>query len=181
MIMVSSVTVAIVCSVAHYCESVRTMWGRPVSGKHMASDYKHTHTMFSTGYWQYPGLCVPPSAVPHLFRGWVFSYRTSDLSLGGAWTPLPGCEAGIWQAGAGVAVDTTGDGSVYVAMGNGLVPDPVSGGGYGNAVMRLSSGDLRVLDYFVPYNTVGEWMVTRVTMHACTLVLESTRWHDVKQ
>lgn len=114
--------------------------------------------------------CLP---LLHLFRGWVFSYRTSDLSLGGAWTPLPGCEAGIWQAGAGVAVDSTGDGSVYVALGNGLAPDPVSGGGYSNAVMRLSSGDLKVLDYFVPYNTAGGCMMAPgAVAHTRGVVLE---------
>jgi len=107
-------------------------------------------------------------------RGWVFSYSTADLSLQGAWTPLPGCEAGIWHAGAGVAVDTAGDGGLYVALGNGLLPNPTYGGGFSNGIVKLSSGSLRVVDYFLPYNNAGKqspWTqpyVTQMIWERCT-------------
>jgi hypothetical protein len=44
---------------------------------------------------------------------------------------------------------------VYVSMGNGA-GQTAYGPGYGNAIVRLSSGDLRVLDFFIPWNTKGK-------------------------
>jgi hypothetical protein len=95
------------------------------------------------------------------YTAWVIAYnqftlkRTSVLNL----TPN-GHEASMWQAGAGPAADAGGN--IYFLLANGTFDTNLNGAGfpsqgdYGNAFMKLSSGNLAVADYFTMFDTVSE-------------------------
>ena len=73
-----------------------------------------------------------------------------------------GQEGGIWQAGAGPAVDAAGN--LYVLIGNGSVDSTLNAGGfpakgdYGNGFVKLSTtgGVVAVADYFIMSNAASE-------------------------
>jgi hypothetical protein len=94
------------------------------------------------------------------YTGWVIAYnqtngaQTTVLNL----TPN-GKEGAIWQAGAGMASDGT---FLYLLDANGtfdtdLNPNgfPVKGD-FGNAFVKISTANGKVVDYFTMYNTVQE-------------------------
>jgi hypothetical protein len=90
------------------------------------------------------------------YHGWVLGYdaislgqvavfcTTANVVVGA--DPTPG-GAGIWQAGVGLATDSTG--AIYCTTGNGYF-DPTSRN-YGDTVLKLGR-DLRLLDSFTPAN-----------------------------
>jgi hypothetical protein len=77
--------------------------------------------------------------------GQVAVFCTTPNVVVGA-DPTPG-GAGIWQAGVGLATDSTG--AIYCTTGNGYF-DPTSRN-YGDTVLKLGR-DLRLLDSFTPAN-----------------------------
>ena len=98
-------------------------------------------------YLCYAGYCDTPP-----YHGWIFGYNAQDLQQQKiVFNTTPnGDEGGIWMAGQGPAVDSTGD--IYVITGNGKF-DPATGD-YGDCFLRLrpQGGTLQVIDYFAPYN-----------------------------
>jgi VCBS repeat-containing protein len=99
------------------------------------------------------------------YHGWVFAYDAQTLQPRGLFNSTPNAlttiinghmivaGGGIWQAGAGLATDTTG--SLYLSTGNGTFDaDPALGGGinYGDSVLKLNPGSLSVSDYFTPFD-----------------------------
>ena len=87
------------------------------------------------------------------YHGWVFSYNAATLAQTGVYCDTPnGNEAGIWMAGAGVAVDSAG--YVYFETGNGDFTASSGGKDYGEAFVKLqlSGAGLSVADYFTPFN-----------------------------
>src|SRR5262249_31103905 len=88
------------------------------------------------------------------YHGWVMAYDATTLEQKGVWNSTPdGAWAGLWGSGAGLAADE--DSSVYYATGNGTFDNDTGGRDFGDSIVKLAfspSGQLRVADYFTPYN-----------------------------
>ena len=105
------------------------------------------------------------------YQGWILSYNAATLALDGVFNAAPnGSDAGFWQSGGGVVVDSTGN--IYASSGNGTFDTTLnsagfpSSGDYGDAVVKLvvdstttpsnpgpNGWGLTVTDYFSPYYT----------------------------
>jgi hypothetical protein len=97
------------------------------------------------------------------YTGWITSYNALTLHQVSVINITPnGNEASFWQAGAGLAGDSSGN--VYALAANGTFDATLDGNGfpvnqdYGNAFLKFSTanGILRVADYFNMHNTVAE-------------------------
>ncbi len=103
------------------------------------------------------------------YTSWVIGYNETTLSQATALNLTPaGEEGGLWQAGAGPAVDSAGN--LYLLMGNGTFDTTLTGqtaltgagfpskGDYGNAFVKVATGGgaAVVADYFTMSNTVAE-------------------------
>jgi hypothetical protein len=90
------------------------------------------------------------------YHGWIFGYEQISLQQLYMLNLTPnGGLGGIWQAGAGMAVDTSGN--MFFATGNGtFTADPSLGNGldYGDTYLKIapSSGKLKIMDFFTPFN-----------------------------
>src|SRR5262249_15743216 len=94
------------------------------------------------------------------YHGWITAYNKSTLALEAVFNTSPnGQWGGIWQSGAGLAVDSQN--SLYFSTGNGtfsrnakdpcqFVPPPCDPA-YGDSVVKVS-GNLDLADYFTPNN-----------------------------
>jgi len=85
------------------------------------------------------------------WHGWVMAYSAATLQQLGVWNSTPnGQRGGIWQGGAGLAADTSGN--VYLATGNGTFDNDQSGIDYADSSVKLSlfDGGLALTDYFTP-------------------------------
>ena len=83
-------------------------------------------------------------------QGWVLSYNESTLQQEGAYTTEPGKTlASIWQKGAGISADNSGN--IYVETGEGYY---AAGTNLSTSVIKLSQNGttLDLADYFTPYN-----------------------------
>jgi hypothetical protein len=104
------------------------------------------------------------------WHGWILSYKASTLAAGGAWCTSPnGIGSGLWASGSGLAADTTGNGRIFVATGNGdypvtgnVVPTPAPAPSasvdFGDSLVQLTlsaTGQITPTDYFTPYNTAS--------------------------
>ncbi|MFN6465945.1 MAG: Calx-beta domain-containing protein [Nostoc sp. DedVER02] len=82
------------------------------------------------------------------FHGWVFAYDATTLTQTAIYNDTPnGYFGGIWQAGNGLSTDSSGN--IYVVTGNGSFN--ANGSQLGNSVVKFSP-DLKVIDWFSPYN-----------------------------
>jgi hypothetical protein len=82
------------------------------------------------------------------YHGWVIAYNANNLTQAWAFcNTANGSNAGIWQSGQGLVVDSSGN--IFVSCGNGTV-NPAAGQ-YGESVLRISPTG-QVLDYFIPNN-----------------------------
>ncbi len=96
------------------------------------------------------------------YTGWIMGYDEHTLAQVSVLDVTPnGNEGAIWQAGNGLAADTSGN--IYFLDANGsfdtnLVNGFPGLGDYGNAFMKLSttSNQLAVADYFEMYNESNE-------------------------
>ena len=97
------------------------------------------------------------------YTGWVTGYSESTLAQVSIINLTPnGSEGALWGAGAGPAVDASGN--IYVMIANGTFDTTLNGSGfpsssdYGNAFVKIvpQNGALSVADYFTMYNTVSE-------------------------
>lgn len=82
--------------------------------------------------------------------GWIFAYNTSDLSQAAVLcTTCAGGNSGggVWQAGGGLSVDSTGN--LYAITGNGSGAPGT--GNFTLSVLKLSA-TLSVLDWYAPSN-----------------------------
>jgi Big-like domain-containing protein len=91
-------------------------------------------------------IYIPIGHCPH---GWILAYDKTSLQQTAIMNATPnGAGGGFWAGGGTAAVDdNTGD--LYIVSGVDA-GDPFSG--YNDSVLRLSAGDLSVLDYFTPSN-----------------------------
>ncbi|HZR41219.1 MAG TPA: hypothetical protein VFB12_13945, partial [Ktedonobacteraceae bacterium] len=101
------------------------------------------------------------------YHGWMLSYDAATLQQKAVYNVTPHyvvvrslnsqnqvyidiqAQGGIWQAGQGPSTD--GNGNIYVITGNGLwKPD---GSVFTDTIIKLNFSDLRVLDWFTPFNS----------------------------
>jgi hypothetical protein len=86
---------------------------------------------------------------PAAYHGWVLGYMATTLQQVMVYNTTPNARAGgVWQAGGGVAADSSGN--LYFATGNGTFDANVSGGDYGDSVVKINNSGF-VLDYFTPH------------------------------
>jgi hypothetical protein len=97
------------------------------------------------------------------YTAWIMGYEKSTLVQTRLLNITPnGYEGSVWQSGAGLAADSSGN--IYFLTANGTADTTLdvhgfpSSGNYGNAFMKLSTarGALAVADYFNMFNTVSE-------------------------
>jgi hypothetical protein len=96
------------------------------------------------------------------YNGWIIGYDESTLAQSQVLNVTPnGSEGAIWQAGGGMAADSTGN--IYALVANGTFDTTLDASGfpmqgdYGNAFIKLSTASsLQVADYFDMDNTVAE-------------------------
>lgn len=82
------------------------------------------------------------------YHGWIIGYSAATLQPTGAFCVTPnGSEAGVWQAGTGLAADEGGN--VYFLTGNGSFDQNKSN--FGDCLIKLSP-QLGLLDWFSPFN-----------------------------
>jgi hypothetical protein len=93
------------------------------------------------------------------WHGWILAYNATTLAQTGVWCTSPnGKGNGIWAAGSGIAMDSSGN--AFVATGNGddtvttPAPAPSTSIDYGDSIVRFSmtNGVPLPTDYFTPYN-----------------------------
>ena len=90
---------------------------------------------------------------PEVYHGWVLGYSATNLQQVMVFSTTPNARAGgVWQAGGGMAADSAGN--IFFATGNGTFDAKLSGGDYGDSVLRLDTGG-NVLDYFTPYDQLS--------------------------
>jgi uncharacterized protein (TIGR03437 family) len=97
------------------------------------------------------------------YTSWLIGYSEATLKQTTVLNLTPnGDEGGLWQAGAGPAVDSAGN--LYVLMGNGTFDVTLNSAGFpskgdfGNGFVKISTigGTAAVTDYFTMSNTVLE-------------------------
>jgi outer membrane protein assembly factor BamB len=89
------------------------------------------------------------------YTAWLMAYSEATLAQTAVLDMTPnGSEGSIWQSGAGLAADTSGN--IFFLLANGDFD--VSQANYGNAFMKIStaSGGLAVADYFGMDNIAAE-------------------------
>ena len=94
------------------------------------------------------------------YHGWIAAFDKTTLELKVVYNTSPNARwGGIWQSGAGLAVDS--EANLYFSTGNGtfsrnatdpcqFVPSPCDPA-YGDSVVKISS-DLKLTDFFTPNN-----------------------------
>jgi Bacterial Ig-like domain (group 1) len=83
-------------------------------------------------------------------QGWVMSYNATTLKQEGAFDAEPGRTlASVWQKGAGISADSSGN--IYAETGEGFY---APGTNLSTSIFKLSqvSKTLTLADYFTPYN-----------------------------
>jgi hypothetical protein len=95
------------------------------------------------------------------YTSWVMAFSADTLAQTSVLNLVPnGNEGGIWMAGAAPAADSSGN--IYFIVGNGDFDTTLNANNFpvnancGNCFVKLSSGQLTLLDYFTPLNTVSE-------------------------
>ncbi len=87
------------------------------------------------------------------YHGWVMCYDARTLHQLAVWNSTPnGGRGGIWEAGAGLSADTSGN--VYLTTGNGSFENDAKDVDFGDSFVKLSntSKGLIASDYFTPFN-----------------------------
>jgi hypothetical protein len=95
------------------------------------------------------------------YTSWVMAFSADTLAQTSVLNLVPnGNDGGIWMAGAAPGADASGN--IYFIIGNGSFDTTLNAsnfpanGNCGNCFVKVSSGTLKLLDYFTPLNTVSE-------------------------
>jgi hypothetical protein len=100
-------------------------------------------------YLAYGSHCDKPR-----FSGWLLAYDARTLAQKSAFaTGLEHGKAAIWMSGSGPAADRKGN--VFLSTGDGWFDEQAKGAGdLGDSILKfaLRRGNLRIVDYFTPYN-----------------------------
>jgi hypothetical protein len=87
------------------------------------------------------------------WHGWVLGYNATTLQQVMAYNTTPnGYGGAVWQGGAGLATDATGN--IYFTTGNGTFDVNTNGVDYGDSVERLLTSGT-VADYFTPHDQLN--------------------------
>ena len=85
------------------------------------------------------------------YHGWVLGFGAQSLKLQAVYNATPdGYKGGVWQSGAGPAADSSGN--IYVLTGNGTFDANTGGVDFGDSVLKITSSNLTLYDYFTPNN-----------------------------
>jgi hypothetical protein len=85
------------------------------------------------------------------YHGWVMAYDAHTLQQKAVFNDSPDADdGGIWASDTGIAADNAGN--VFAATGNGRFDAAQGGRDYGDTLLKLSGPDLKVSDYFTPFN-----------------------------
>jgi hypothetical protein len=85
------------------------------------------------------------------YHGWVMAYDALTLRQKATFNDSPDADdGGIWESDTGIAADE--DGNVFVATGNGRFDVAKGGRDYGDSLVKLNGTDLKVGDWFTPFN-----------------------------
>src|SRR5580658_4214516 len=135
-------------------------FGSPVSisGTYTSSD--GTLTFVTKDQNQRPGLTLANGTIylawsSHgdlgSYHGWAMAYNATTLSQIATYSDVTtGSKGGIWQAGQGFNVDSSGN--VYLSTGNGSFGASTHGVTQTGESFVKFSPTLQLLDYFTPYN-----------------------------
>jgi uncharacterized OsmC-like protein len=87
-------------------------------------------------------------------EGFIQTFKADDLSVQlASWETTPTSEGGgFWQAGRGIAADSSGN--VFAAVNSGAYNPPSS---FGNSIVKFSPGTLTPADWFTPANWSFLW------------------------
>jgi hypothetical protein len=146
---------------ASYTDSNGTTTFDPIQYEDRAALLLTSGTIYTT----WSSHCDKPP-----YGGWIMSYDQSSLRQVAALNVGPGSSGsasntvgpGIWMAGSGPVVDSSGN--VYLLTGNGPFGPGLdasgfpSGGNYANSFLKLTpaGGTLKVSDYFAMWNVGTE-------------------------
>ena len=87
------------------------------------------------------------------YHGWIIAYSAKDLHQVAVFNATPNANQGaFWMGGAAPAVDT--EGNIYAISANGRYDANAGGVDFGDTLLKLSSPELKVIDYFTPFNQV---------------------------
>jgi hypothetical protein len=87
------------------------------------------------------------------YHGWILGYNASTLAPAIVFNDSPnGSDAGFWQSGCGLGIDTNGD--LIAISGNGTFETSAPRVDYGDSFLRLTpgGGTLSVSSFFTPAN-----------------------------
>jgi hypothetical protein len=85
------------------------------------------------------------------YHGWIIAYDAKDLRQVAAFNASPNANQGsFWMGGAAPAADS--DGNIYAISANGTFDANANGPDFGDSLLKLSSADLKLMDYFTPFN-----------------------------
>jgi hypothetical protein len=88
------------------------------------------------------------------YHGWVMAYDAHSLKQKAVFNASPDADdSGIWEGDAGPAADNHGN--IFLATGNGRFDAAKGGRDYGDTLLKLEGRNLRVSDYFAPYNVAA--------------------------
>ena len=90
------------------------------------------------------------------YHGWVFGYHYdgTKFTQTAVFNTCPnGGLSGVWQAGKGLATDSSGN--IYFSVGNGTFDANSGGSSYGMCYMKLSTPNLSVVDWFAPHDQLS--------------------------
>ena len=93
-------------------------------------------------------MCFASHGDSSVWHGWVLAYNALTLQQVGVYCTTPtGLDGGIWQAGDGLTVDSSGD--IIANTGNGTFDGSQN---FGDSIVKLApaSQGLGVQDYFAP-------------------------------
>jgi hypothetical protein len=87
------------------------------------------------------------------YHGWVMAYDAHSLRQKAVFNASPDADdSGFWASDTGPAADDAGN--VFVATGNGSFDAAGGGRDYGDTLLRLTGANLKLRDYFTPFNAV---------------------------
>jgi hypothetical protein len=85
------------------------------------------------------------------YHGWAMAYDAETLKQKAVFNASPdGDDSGFWAGDTGPAADKSGN--VFLASGNGKFDAQKGGRDYGDTLLKLEAGNLKLRDYFAPYD-----------------------------
>ena len=113
------------------------------------------------------------------YHGWIvgYTYDGTKFSAPTVYCTSPnGGLDGIWQSGKGLVADTAGN--IYFTTGNGSFsasPNSiVQNASYGMSIVKLSTPNLQVVDYFAPYDELAKSNVDQDVGNCGPLLIPGT-------